>query len=203
MLGPMTRHRNVLGIVACSAVLALGACSSGDDGVEGADPSTSSDSATDAPTTAGATTTPAATSPTSTPASTPTTAAPSTPPLSSPGTKAPPQFDGATTPATGSLYAPGTIDTALSPWIDAATADLADRLGVDPGTIPPISAVLVSWPDSSIGCPQPGMQYLQVVTDGAVIELEADGAVYRYHGGGDRTPFLCPTPITAAPPAGA
>ena len=95
------------------------------------------------------------------------------------------------------------IDPGLQPWVEDATADLAERLGVVTDAISTIAAVLVTWPDSSLGCPQPGMEYLQVLTDGAVIELEAEGAVYRYHAGEGSGPFLCGTPITSAPaPAG-
>ncbi|HYR20975.1 MAG TPA: hypothetical protein VEQ15_15870, partial [Myxococcales bacterium] len=38
-----------------------------------------------------------------------------------------------------------------------------------------------SWPDTSLGCPKPGMSYAQVVTRGFLIELEAAGKSYRYH----------------------
>lgn len=105
----------------------------------------------------------------------------------------------APTPADGSLFPAGDIDAGLQPWIDDATADLASRLGVDPGAIVAISGVLVVWPDAALGCPEPDAQYATVVTDGAVIELAAGDAIYRYHAGGDRTPFLCSAPITAPP----
>ena len=45
----------------------------------------------------------------------------------------------------------------------------------------------------SLGCPEPDRQYATIVTDGAVIELAADGDVYRYHAGGSAGPFLCAT----------
>ena len=59
--------------------------------------------------------------------------------------------------------------------------------------------MLVVWPDVSLGCPEPDRQYATIVTDGAVIELAVDGAIYRYHAGGSQTPFLCAAPITTAP----
>lgn len=83
------------------------------------------------------------------------------------------------------------IDPGLQPYIDLAVADLAARLQVEPAAITTRSAVLVVWPDASLGCPMPGMQYPQVQTDGSTITLEADGATYDYHAGGDTTPFLC------------
>lgn len=154
---------------------------------------------------AGAGTPTPVTTPTQGSVTTPSTSpSPATTPATNPQpSKAPPQVGGATTPATGSLYAPGDIDPGLQPWVEDATADLAERLGVVTDAISTIAAVLVTWPDSSLGCPQPGMEYLQVLTDGAVIELEAEGAVYRYHAGEGSGPFLCGTPITSAPaPAG-
>lgn len=96
-------------------------------------------------------------------------------------------------------YAAGDIEPGLQPFIDQATADLADLLGVDASDITTHAAVLVAWPDTSLGCPQPGMSYPQVITDGSIIELAHDGVVYRYHTGGQRGPFQCQTPLATAP----
>jgi hypothetical protein len=91
-----------------------------------------------------------------------------------------------------------------NPLVLQAKEDLADRLGVPMSEIELLSFEEVVWPDSSIGCPQPGMRYKQVPYDGALIRLSADGQVYDYHSGGSRGPFLCekaykepekPTPI--------
>ena len=106
---------------------------------------------------------------------------------------------GPPTPADGSLFPAGDIDDGLGPWVELATADLAARLAVGTDAIESVSAVLVVWPDVSLGCPEPDRQYATLVTDGAVIELAVDGAVYRYHAGGSQTPFLCPTPLSTAP----
>jgi hypothetical protein len=83
------------------------------------------------------------------------------------------------------------IDPGLQPYIDLAVADLAGRLQMESSAIVTRSAVLMVWPDASLGCPQPGMQYAQVQTDGSQIVLEADGVAYEYHAGGSATPFLC------------
>jgi hypothetical protein len=104
------------------------------------------------------------------------------------------------TPANGSLFPAGDVDAGLQPWVELATTQLAAALGTEPAEVGTVSAVLVVWPDSGLGCPAPGEQYATVLTDGAVIELEADGDVYRFHAGGDRGPFLCERPITTAPP---
>ncbi|GAA1532366.1 hypothetical protein [Kribbella lupini] len=81
----------------------------------------------------------------------------------------------------------------MSP-LEQAKADLAERLGVPVDDVTVVSSEEVTWPDSSLGCPQPGMMYAQVLTDGSRILLSAGGRTYEYHSGGHRAPFLCETP---------
>lgn len=91
------------------------------------------------------------------------------------------------------------IETGLAPFIERATADLAQRLAVADTAITTASATLVTWADSSMGCPLPDMQYAQALQDGSLIELEYASTIYRYHSGGERVPFLC-NPGLAVPP---
>jgi hypothetical protein len=84
-------------------------------------------------------------------------------------------------------------DPAFQPLVRVAVADLARRLDVAESDIVVISTEAVTWPDRSLGCPQPDMRYEQVPTDGALIVLSVDAALYRYHSGGSRPPFLCTT----------
>jgi hypothetical protein len=79
-------------------------------------------------------------------------------------------------------------------WIDAARADLAERTGVDPAGIVVVGGGLVDWNDSSLGCPEPGMSYLQTITPGYRLVLAADGERHHYHGARDRPPALCEDP---------
>ncbi len=88
------------------------------------------------------------------------------------------------------------IDPGLAPLIEQAVADLAARLDVEPADVDVVSAVLVEWPDASMGCPVPGLRYPQVPQDGFLIQLKVGGQTYPYHGGGNREPFLCePSPL--------
>ena len=93
--------------------------------------------------------------------------------------------------------APGPGMTQL---VELAKKDLAGRLGIGSEDIELISGDYVTWPDSSAGCPQPGMQYLQVLTNGSRIRLRFGKQTYHYHSGGNRPPFMCekPSPIDPA-----
>ena len=79
----------------------------------------------------------------------------------------------------------------MDPLIQMAKADLAKRLGVPESEIEVLEARAVVWPDAALGCPQPGMAYIQIPFDGGLIVLEVDGQEYNYHTGGNDGPFLC------------
>jgi len=99
------------------------------------------------------------------------------------------------------VFEPGNIDRSLQSFIDKAVTDLAGRLGIAESEVTVLSAVLVVWSDTSLGCPQPDMVYAQVLQDGSLIELQAGENVYRYHTGGNQyVPFLCEQPMKQAPP---
>lgn len=82
----------------------------------------------------------------------------------------------------------------LESRVAAARDDLGERLGVPAGEIELLEARHVTWPDSSVGCPQPGMAYLQVLTPGVLVRLGFEGREYRYHGGRRGAPALCLNP---------
>lgn len=82
--------------------------------------------------------------------------------------------------------------------VEQAQADLAEQLQVNPEAIHLESARAVQWPDSSLGCPKPGMNYLMVVTPGYLIKLEVDGQIYEYHGDEEKVSY-CKDP---KPPMG-
>lgn len=79
------------------------------------------------------------------------------------------------------------------PIVEPAVADLAGRLGVEPSEIEVVMAERVTWPDGSLGCPEPGMSYTQALVEGSKVVLGHDGRVYLYHAGTDDQPFLCPS----------
>ncbi len=75
--------------------------------------------------------------------------------------------------------------------VTQAKQDLAQRLSVNSSQIELVSFQSITWPDGSLGCPQPGMLYTQALVEGYLIQLRAAGRVYEYHGARAGAPFLC------------
>ncbi len=67
-----------------------------------------------------------------------------------------------------------------------AIADLAKRLDINADRIEVVRVESVEWPDTSLGCPQPGQAYAQVITPGQILVLSANGQEYEYHTSGDQ-----------------
>ena len=59
-------------------------------------------------------------------------------------------------------------------------ADLAERLGIEQDEIEVVSVESKNWDDTSLGCPEEGEMYAQVITKGLQIILEAEGEQYDY-----------------------
>ena len=74
-----------------------------------------------------------------------------------------------------------TPDPGAAQLVAQARADLAQRLGLPADSFQLTRAEAVEWPDSSLGCPQPGFMYSQIVTAGYLIVLESNGKAYEYH----------------------
>lgn len=62
-----------------------------------------------------------------------------------------------------------------------ARQDLAKRLGVEDTSIHVEGIRPTSWPDGSLGCPEPGQTYAQGPIKGFLIKLEHEGKTYTYH----------------------
>ena len=75
------------------------------------------------------------------------------------------------------VEAPAGCETAIA----LAKEDLAEHLGVAVEKITVLRVEAVEWPDTSLGCPQPGKMYAQVITPGYSIILKAGGEQYEYH----------------------
>lgn len=84
--------------------------------------------------------------------------------------------------------------------VDAALADLSQRLAVPAGQIEVESFGRVTWSDGSLGCPKPGEVYTQALVDGSRVILAHGGDTYDYHAGSDDQPFLCERPTVSSGP---
>jgi len=96
--------------------------------------------------------------------------------------------------STSPSSSPSSTDGNQTPEVAQARQDLATRLNLPETNIEVVEAKAIVWPDSSLGCPQPGMMYAQVLQDGLLIVLRANQKLYEYHSGGNQPPFLCEKP---------
>jgi hypothetical protein len=85
-------------------------------------------------------------------------------------------------PLRGGLVAPAPgqaldVDTLLA----ALAADAAQVAGVGADRVKLLLQEPVTWPDGSLGCPQPGRMVTQALVSGWRIQFEADGRVHEYH----------------------
>ena len=72
---------------------------------------------------------------------------------------------------------------------------VAARLGVAERDIQFVAAESKTFPDASLGCPEPGMQYAQAEVPGWVLSFRRGERVFTYHAD-DKRAIPCP-PITA------
>lgn len=88
------------------------------------------------------------------------------------------------------LPAPGVPNTSTLP-VETAKNDLAKRLDVNVDEITLVTVEPEVWPDSSLGCPAQGINYLMVLVKGFRITLEGDGEKYSYHTDMNGRVILC------------
>lgn len=69
----------------------------------------------------------------------------------------------------------------LEELITLAKTDLAERLGIKIEEILVKSTTEKTWSDTSLGCPEKGKYYAQVITPGYLIIFETGGKIYNYH----------------------
>jgi hypothetical protein len=83
----------------------------------------------------------------------------------------------------------GEVPAAL---LEELRQDLATRVADDAVLLRRAEAV--DWPDGSLGCPEPGMYYLQVVTPGYHVVFEVEGKSWDYRATEAGMFWLCETP---------
>jgi hypothetical protein len=75
--------------------------------------------------------------------------------------------------------------------LDAILAAAADRTGIAAAEIEVIRAEQVTWPDGSLGCPQPDQMYTQALVDGYQVVVDAGGEELDYRVGSGGSFRLC------------
>ncbi len=75
--------------------------------------------------------------------------------------------------------------------LDSILADAAERSGVAAAAIEIVQAEQVTWPDGSLGCPEPGQMYTQALVDGYQVILDASGEELDYRVGSGGSFRLC------------
>jgi hypothetical protein len=86
------------------------------------------------------------------------------------------------------------FDPALDVILSRVRNDLNQKTGIGMEEIHVVEVEAVDWPDSSLGCGEPGTIYLPVITPGFRILLEAHGQIYSYHTDASNRFILCEQP---------
>ena len=131
---------------------------------------------------------------------TPVARAPAQAPASRPS---PPSRPAASKPAAGTAVpaasgsSSGSAGNAKTAALGAMAVDVVARAqDIDPSKVVVDAIDAVEWPDSSLGCPQPGQFYMQVMTPGHKIKLHVGDSVYFVHAANGRG-VLCPSDASA------
>jgi hypothetical protein len=74
---------------------------------------------------------------------------------------------------------------------ELARQKLAEELEISVDQIKVVTADPTYWSDTSLGCPQPGMTYSQIVTPGYRVTLVVGNDVYTYHTDTKQTVVRC------------
>lgn len=104
----------------------------------------------------------------------------------------------ATPTATPSPALPELVpERAVTPASEVAPL-VAEQLGVPTAELTLVEAEAVEWPDASLGCPQPGMRYAQVISPGwRLVFIDGEGETVVVHTGREPREFVvCASAVT-------
>jgi len=87
--------------------------------------------------------------------------------------------------------------------LEALRVQVTEQLGLSAAALTLVSVEQVTWPDTSLGCPQPDMTYAQVLTPGwRVVFVDENGQKYNVHTAEKREYFvICESSAEAAAPS--
>lgn len=84
-----------------------------------------------------------------------------------------------------------TPNPAAQKMTDLSREHLSQKLNISIDQIVTESVEPTIWPDASLGCPKAGVSYIQVLTPGFLVYLEAGGQQYLYHTDENESVTLC------------
>ena len=90
-------------------------------------------------------------------------------------------------------------NTGVDYLMELSKADLAQRLEITPDAVTITDIEATEFPDASLGVPEPGQTYAQVVTPGYIIKMTVGGQTYQYHVADQRV-VAVPSPEEEPPP---
>jgi hypothetical protein len=74
-----------------------------------------------------------------------------------------------------------TPSEATAQAVAAAKERLASELDTSPEVVEIAAIEAVEWSDASLGCPEPGKMYAQVITPGYRVLLQVEGEQFEVH----------------------
>lgn len=104
---------------------------------------------------------------------------------------APPSPTPASQPTVASPAAVSSPSPQTNPTVQLALSQAASRLGVSQADLRVERVEAREWPDASLGCPQPGVLYAQVLTPGFLVVVSAAGKQLEYHTDQQSKVVLC------------
>ena len=99
--------------------------------------------------------------------------------------------------------APARPEVPMVPTLESITEsvleDAATRTGIARTNLRVESAIIVTWPDGSLGCPQPGINYTMALVPGYRVKVRAGDQVLDYHASRRGYFVLCPAGMAIEP----
>ena len=86
-----------------------------------------------------------------------------------------------TEPLTNTTAEPNGVVQVPGSLLSGVIEDAASRQSVGVATVTVLSGQPVDWSDGSLGCPEPGKSYVQVLTPGYLVMIDAGGVTLEYH----------------------
>lgn len=86
-------------------------------------------------------------------------------------------------PTVSDIVPPFKANLPKQTYVEMAIGDLIDKLKVDRSKIEVSEVVEHKWNDTSLGCPQKGKMYTQIITAGFVIKLKWQNKLFIYNAG--------------------